>query len=95
MLVSPDPNGLGIDITSLRAPRAAKMVIVGSLDDGLGSAAQALSRASIGLCTVVSFPTDDQGIALLKGKWGGHAFERMNRFVQEQRYLASDEMRRH
>jgi len=95
VLVSPDPNGIGIDVASLRAPRAAKMVILGSLDRRLETAALALSRASIGLCTVVSFPTGEQGTALLEGKWGGHAFERINRFVQEQSYLASEEMRRY
>ncbi len=95
VLVSPDPNDLGTDLASLRAPQAAKMVIVGSLDEGSDLTARALSSASIGPCTVVSFPTNDQGTDLLKGKWGGHAFERMNRFVQEQRYLASDEMRRY
>jgi pimeloyl-ACP methyl ester carboxylesterase len=95
VLVSPDPNGLGIDVASLRAPRAAKMIMLGSLDERLEPAARALSRASIGLCTIVSFPTSEQGTTLLESKWGQHALERINRFVLEQSYLASEERRRY
>jgi pimeloyl-ACP methyl ester carboxylesterase len=94
VLVSPDPEGLGIEVANLRAPGAAKMIILGSLDERLEPAARALCRVSIGLCTIVSLPASEQGTALLDSKWGGHAFERVNRFVQEQSYLASDTMRR-
>ena len=41
VLVSPDPNDLGTDLASLRAPQAAKMVIVGSLDEGSDLTARA------------------------------------------------------
>ena len=44
VLVSPNPDGVGTDLTRLRAPRAAKMVIVGSLDEGPDLAARALAR---------------------------------------------------
>jgi pimeloyl-ACP methyl ester carboxylesterase len=94
VLVSPDPGPVGQDIANLRAPGAAKLVMFGSLDDRADSAAAALCRASIGLCTTVSFPTAEQGTSLLGSKWGTHALERVSAFVQEQRYLASEEMRR-
>jgi pimeloyl-ACP methyl ester carboxylesterase len=84
VLFSPGPLGTS-GTGDLRAPGAAKLVLVGSLDPRADADAAAVRAASIGPVLVVGVPTERQGTDLLSEP---QALDQLVYFLDEQRWAA-------
>jgi pimeloyl-ACP methyl ester carboxylesterase len=93
VLFSPPQPTLG-KLPGLQQPLVAKLILYGAHDEEMARAAEALRRSCAGWASTVGFPTARQGRELLRGRWGAYVGERVQRFVDEQRYLATLPMRR-
>ncbi|MDQ6920864.1 MAG: alpha/beta fold hydrolase [Candidatus Dormibacteraeota bacterium] len=76
-LLSPRPDDAVAAMSDLREARVARLILVGSLDQGALTDAEAVFRASIGQCELAQIPVSAQGAGLLSGEWGGQSREKV------------------
>jgi hypothetical protein len=76
-LLSPCPDETVATMTEIREASIPRLILVGSLDEGALSDAEAVFRAAIGPCELVQIPVAAQGAALLGGNWSGQTREKV------------------
>lgn len=76
-LLSPRPDDAVAGMSDIQEARVARLILVGSLDEGALSDAEAVFRAAIGQCELAHIPVSAQGAGLLSGNWGGQAREKV------------------
>jgi pimeloyl-ACP methyl ester carboxylesterase len=96
VLLSPEAGALaeGAHGGALSSTLCAKLIFYGSASDEAEEVSGALLKASVGPASRVAFPTAEQGAALLAGEWSAHVLDRTRLFIDEQRHLAADPLRR-
>jgi pimeloyl-ACP methyl ester carboxylesterase len=82
------------DGTALSSTLCAKLIFYGSASERAEEVSGALLKATVGPASRVAFPTAEQGTALLRGEWADHVLDRTRLYLDEQRYLAADPLRR-
>ena len=94
VLVSPGEAG-PVELAVLQEQFAGKLIVYGGHDPVARRSAEDLRARSAGWASAVAMATDEQGAALLKGDWAQQVGERVRFFVDEQRYLAAQTLRRY
>jgi alpha-beta hydrolase superfamily lysophospholipase len=77
VVLSPTIDERVASLAGIREARAAKLVLVGSLDGDAVGDAEVVYRAAIGYCELTKFPVSARGTGLLTGDWGSHAREKV------------------
>lgn len=75
-LLSPRQQDDGATVGEVGEARLPRLILVGSLDEGSLSGAEAVFRAAIGPCELVQIPVSAQGASLLS-EWAGQAGEKV------------------